>query len=350
MPSGIAAAGKDNGRGIAGVAPDANLVVAKALDSNGNGNTVDVEAGIRWVVQHGAKVVNLSLGDLPIESALFSDPTFPQALNDAWNAGAIPVVAGGNALAVFCSASYPNSLNAVVVGATGHSGALAGYSCPLGDAQWGVLAPGGDSSSAPNGIVSTYWDANNPQSTNSYAYLAGTSMATPHVSGLAALLLSERLPRDAVVQRIIATAVPVAGCSAANCGHGRIDVAAAVGTGSGGAAAGGGGGGGAPAPNSGGAGAPRVVKSSSPAVGGVNGTTTTAAPGTTTTAPPGTASALPGDNPVVAAGAAPPGSAKHKPAASSSRAGQVAVAIGLLGLTGLGISLAALRFRAGAAP
>ena len=173
--SGIAAATKDNGKGIAGVAPDAKLVVAKALGSNGNGSTADVEAGIRWVVQHGAKVVNLSLGDLPIYSALFSDPAFPQTLNDAYNAGAIPVVAGGNTLVAFCSASYPSSLNAIVVGATGQSGALAGYSCPLGDAKWGVVAPGGDQSSAPSGVVSTYWDGNNPSSTNSYAYLAGTS-------------------------------------------------------------------------------------------------------------------------------------------------------------------------------
>src|SRR5205823_12164230 len=112
----------------------------------------------RWVVQHGAKVVNLSLGDLPIESALFSDPTFPQTLNDAYAAGAIPVVAGGNTLLAFCSASYPDSLNAVVVGATGHSGGLASYSCPLGSAKWAVVAPGGDQSSAPDGVISTYWD------------------------------------------------------------------------------------------------------------------------------------------------------------------------------------------------
>ena len=346
--SGIAAAIKDNGRGIAGVAPDAKLVVAKALDSNGNGATADVEAGIRWVVQHGAKVVNLSLGDLPIASALFSDPEFPQTLNDAFAAGAIPVVAGGNTLIAFCSASYPSSLNAIVVGATGQSGALAGYSCPLGDAKWGVVAPGGNASSSPSGIVSTYWDSKHPDATNTYTYLAGTSMATPHVSGLAALLLSEGLSRDAVVQRIITTAVPVSGCSSSDCGHGRIDVTTAVATAAGGG--GGGGGGGTPAAHGGSGGAPNLVKPPSATVGGVAGTTSTAAPGSPTTAPPGVAADVPGDNPVVAAGA-PHGTSGHKAGGGSSgRAGQVALAIGLLGAAGAGAGFAVRKLRAGAAP
>jgi len=347
--SGIAAANKDNGRGIAGVAPGASLVVAKVLDGNGSGATADVEAGIRWVVAHGARVVNLSLGDDPIFGSLFSDPAFPQTINDAYNAGAIPVVAAGNQELLFCSSPY-GGLNALVVGALGQGGGIAGYSCPIGSAKWGVMAPGGDGSGGASDVVSTWWDKNNPGSTNSYAYLAGTSMATPHVSGMAALLLAEGLDRDAVIQKIIGTAVTVAGCSGSTCGHGRIDVTAAVGTGPGGGGAAGGGGGAAPAPNSGAASGPKVVKPAKPALGSANGATTTAAPATTTTTPPGVAASVPGDNPVVAAGAAPPGVAKHKPGSPSSRAGQVAVAIGLLGLTGLGASLLVLRLRGGGAP
>src|SRR3954453_19212454 len=60
--AGVAAARKDNGRGIAGVAPDAQLVVARVLTNDG-GSILDVEAGIRWVVRHGAQVVNLSVAD-----------------------------------------------------------------------------------------------------------------------------------------------------------------------------------------------------------------------------------------------------------------------------------------------
>lgn len=340
--SGIAAAYKDNGRGIAGVAPDAKLVVAKALASDGSGHTADVEAGIRWVVQHGARVVNLSLGDDPIIGQLFSDPTFPQTINDAWNAGAIPVVAGGNQEILFCSAPY-GDLNALVVGATGLGGGVAGYSCPLSNAKWGVMAPGGDSSSAANGIVSTWWDSSNAP--NSYAYLAGTSMATPHVSGLVALLLAEGLNRDAAVNRIVSTTVAVPGCGASTCGHGLIDVTAAVGT----APAPGGGGGRAPAPaSSGGGSSPRVVRSATVSAGGL-GVTTTAAPGSTTTSPPASAADLPpGDNPVVGGGrqaAGPQHSGKP-----SSRAGQVALAIGLLGATGAGVAFALRRFRGAAAP
>src|SRR5205823_1054141 len=73
--SGIIAAQANNGVGIAGVAYNAQLVVAKALDNTGGGNTTDIASGIDWVVGRGAKVVNLSLGPEtlggPVGQALF---------------------------------------------------------------------------------------------------------------------------------------------------------------------------------------------------------------------------------------------------------------------------------------
>ena len=61
--SGIAAASTGNGKGVAGVAPDARLAVAKVLNSAGEGRVEDINNGIRWVVDNGARVVNLSVGD-----------------------------------------------------------------------------------------------------------------------------------------------------------------------------------------------------------------------------------------------------------------------------------------------
>src|SRR3984893_6588348 len=99
--AGIVAALKDNGKGGAGVAPSAKLIVAKALDANGSGADADVQAGIMWVVDHGAKVVNLSLGDgssLPLNLGSTGGISAPMTagIEYAWSHGAIPVLAAGN--------------------------------------------------------------------------------------------------------------------------------------------------------------------------------------------------------------------------------------------------------------
>jgi len=171
-------------------------------------------------------------------------------------------------------------------------------------------------------------------------------MATPHVTGTVALLRSEGLSAAQAVQRILDTAAKV------SCGQGcqgRLDTAAAVGLPATPA----------PSPTQQGSGSPlppgsttNLPRKSTPATTRAPSPVTTGAPAgstssSTTNAPPAVEPPV-GDNPVVAAGAAH-GSAGKRPS-SSSRAGQVALAVGLLGATGLGAAFALRRVRGGAAP
>ena len=126
--AGIAAANTNNGTGIAGVAPDARLVVARVLGDDGSGVTEDINRAIQWVVDKGARVVNLSLGepDLVIVSKL-GTPLRP-GIEYAWTRGAIPVLAAGNyeELDAGGSANY-GDLHALVVGSTDTKGRVPAY-------------------------------------------------------------------------------------------------------------------------------------------------------------------------------------------------------------------------------
>jgi hypothetical protein len=143
------------------------------------------------------------------------------------------------------------------------------------------------------------------------------------------------------------TAVAVPNCSVSTCGHGLINLPAAVGTGGGGggpSAAGSGGG----APASGGSPSKVVKPPATSTIPRAGATTTPATEGSTTTASPSSTEAVPGDNPVVAAGRLP-GQHNNSGGRPSSRAVQVGAAIALLGGAGLGVGLL-FRLRAGAAP
>lgn len=227
--AGIAAASGQYG--VTGVAPGASLVVAKVLDCDGTGEYSDVVDGIDWVVQHGAKVINLSLGDSSIGGLI--DPSqiegspLGTALQDAWNAGVIPVIAGGNnggGAFGLGDANY-SGIPAVVVAATGspandEQDELASYSNSIDEAEWGVAAPGGDDPNGPSSptcgeydpyeILSTYWwgpptDAGAPDATTCYATDEGTSMAAPFVTGTLADLLGHGLSPTQAVQTLLDT-------------------------------------------------------------------------------------------------------------------------------------------------
>ena len=218
--AGIAAAKTDNSAGIAGVAPDARLVVARVLGDDGSGVTEDINRAIQWVVDKGARIVNLSLGepDLVIVSRL-GTPLRP-GIEYAWSRGAIPVLAAGNYddLNGQGSADY-GDLHAVVVGSTDIKGGVPRYSTSLGNAMWGLVAPGGNGDGPGQDVIS-------PIPGGRYEWVAGTSMAAPHVSGALALLLAQGLSPSDAVERLLRTLDHSGDCGL-GC-RGRLDARAAV--------------------------------------------------------------------------------------------------------------------------
>ena len=215
--AGIAAAAVGNSVGIAGVAGlpgGARLMTVKVLDQYGNGWYSDIARGIVYAVDNGARVLNLSLGGTTESQAL------QDAVDYAYAHGALVVAATGNTGGPVL---YPAACDRVVgVAATDRGDARASFSNR--GPQVDLAAPGVDVYSTWPGL-------------SGYYTKSGTSMATPHVAGVAALMWGVRptLALTDVVGIMAATAVDVNGMAApalpgrdADLGWGRVSAAQAV--------------------------------------------------------------------------------------------------------------------------
>jgi subtilisin family serine protease len=210
--AGIAAAITNNGIGVAGVAPDASIMPVRVLDSEGSGSSGDIVKGIRWAADHGANVINMSLGELPVVGQLEPlNQDLEAAVDYAWSKGSLVVAAAGNESFPLCS--YPAFANhAVCIAATDKRGLPSYYSnFPINKTMLGFRAPGGVGSlfcEDDEDIWSTMWPGSTFEcggGTSGYETLAGTSMASPQVAGVAALLSGQGLTNAQIVGRLEAT-------------------------------------------------------------------------------------------------------------------------------------------------
>ena len=222
--AGIIAAAESNGHGLAGIAPRAKILDSKILGDDGSGYLSDEIAGIQWAVQQGAKVINMSFG---ADGAC--DPSEQAVVDDAWSAGVVLVAAAGNSGA--SGAIAPANCNHVIgVGAS----TIGGPSAPgrtESRASFSNHGSGVDVAAPGDHVYATMLTSGSVSNATGYGPLSGTSMATPQVAGVAALIWATQYgtSSEAVVQRLTSTADPIAG-TGTDWTYGRVNAAAAVGT------------------------------------------------------------------------------------------------------------------------
>jgi subtilisin family serine protease len=211
---GTAVAGLVAGRGIpggmAGVAPGASLLAVRVLNPvclpqlvggvlcRLLTNSDDVNAGIRWAVDHGAQVVNVSIEAV----SLVGLPIGP-AVQYAWAHGVDVVAATGNQANLLMGPGY-DGLPMVTVTAVDRNNSRSSYANNVGQVRWGIAAPGGETvGSCPSTqVLST--------TKTGYGCWWGTSFAAPQVSGALALLRAMGANATQAAELLAATAQPLA--------------------------------------------------------------------------------------------------------------------------------------------
>ncbi|WP_226680787.1 S8 family peptidase [Sutcliffiella horikoshii] len=200
----------NNNTGVLGVSYDVDLYAVKVLSAGGSGTLAGIAQGIEWAIDNDMDVINMSLGGSTGSS------TLKQASDNAYNSGIVVVAAAGNSGSFFGlinTIGYPARYDSVIaVGAVDSNNNRASFSSV--GSQLEVMAPGVSINSTLPG--------------NQYGELNGTSMASPHVAGAAALLLAQNpnLTNVEVRERLRSTATNLG--STFNYGYGVINLEAAL--------------------------------------------------------------------------------------------------------------------------
>ncbi|TFH40339.1 MAG: PKD domain-containing protein, partial [ANME-2 cluster archaeon] len=227
--AGTIAQSTNNNLGVAGVAFDSTLMPVKVLSSTGSGTYSDVASGIRYAADNGADVISLSLGGL-------SDGNIVrEAVQYAYENGVTIVAACGNDNTNTCN--YPAAYNdyVIAVGATQYDETIAPYSSYGPNLD--IVAPGGNTGVDLNGdgygdgvLQQTFTISRRGTISWGYYFFQGTSMATPHVSGVAALVIANGLSGPDNVRAALETTVKDKGAIGwdETYGWGLLDAAAAL--------------------------------------------------------------------------------------------------------------------------
>ncbi|HEX5692735.1 MAG TPA: S8 family peptidase, partial [Roseiflexaceae bacterium] len=187
--AGTAAAETNNSAGGAGTCPNCKIMAVRVLDNNGSGTLANVANGIIYAADRGAKVINLSLGGS-------GSTTLQNAVDYAWSKGVFLACAAGNSNTSSTANAYPGAYaNCFAVASTDSNDARSSFS---NYGNWVEVAAPGSS------IYSTWINSG-------YNTISGTSMATPHVAGLAGLLASQGLTNAQIRDRLCSTADKISG-------------------------------------------------------------------------------------------------------------------------------------------